>query len=58
MITVLHDAAKIVESVKDEDLKRIGTKILAKERISFDDGVTLFQKGSLSYLGALANFVR
>lgn len=58
MITVLHDAAKIVESVKDEDLKRIGTKILAKKRISFDDGVILFQKGSLSYLGALANFVR
>ncbi len=58
MIPILHDAAKIVEAVKDEDLKRIGRKILNKERISFDDGVILFQKGSLSYLGALANFVR
>ncbi len=58
MIPILHDAAKIVEAVKDEDLKRIGTKILNKERISFDHGLILFQKGSLSYLGALANFVR
>ena len=57
-MTVLHDTAQIVEAVKDEDLKRIGHKVVAKERISFDDGVVLFQKGSLSYLGALANFVR
>ncbi len=58
MQTVLHDAAQIVAAAKDEDLQRIGTKILNKQRISFDDGVLLFQKGSLSYLGALANYVR
>ena len=57
-MTVLHDTAQIVEAVKDEDLKRIGHKVVVKERISFDDGVVLSQKGSLSYLGALANFVR
>jgi aminodeoxyfutalosine synthase len=57
-MTILHDAAQIVAAAKDEDLQQIGTKILNKQRISFDDGVVLFQKGSLSYLGALANFVR
>jgi aminodeoxyfutalosine synthase len=58
MQTVFNNAEQIVAAVKDEDLKRIGTKILNKERISFDDGVVLFEKGSLSYLGALANYVR
>lgn len=57
-MTVLHDAGQIVAATKDEDLQRIGTKIINKQRISFNDGVLLFQKGSLPFLGALANFVR
>jgi len=40
------------------DLRRIGEKVLEHERISFDDGVLLFEQGSLSYVGALANWVR
>jgi aminodeoxyfutalosine synthase len=48
----------LVANAKDDQLKAIGTKILNKERISFDEGVALFEKGSLSYLGALANWVR
>lgn len=48
----------LVANVKDEQLKAIGNKILKQERISFDEGVVLFEKGSLSYLGALANWVR
>ncbi|MEI6085985.1 MAG: aminofutalosine synthase MqnE [Bacteroidota bacterium] len=48
----------LVENAKDEQLKAIGYKVLNKERISFDEGVVLFEKGSLSYLGALANWVR
>ncbi len=58
MTPVIHDAAQIVAAVKDADLQVIGNKILNKERISFEDGVTLFEKGSLSFLGALANYVR
>ena len=58
MMMILHDAAQIVAASKDEDLQRICTKILNKQRISFYEGVVLFQKGSLSYLGALANYVR
>ncbi|QEC66528.1 aminofutalosine synthase MqnE [Panacibacter ginsenosidivorans] len=49
---------QIVNATTDSDLKRIGEKIIARERINFDEGVMLFEKGSLSYLGALANWVR
>ncbi len=58
MIATMNDAEAIVANVKDADLQRIGNKMLNKERISFDDGVILFEKGSLAYLGALANYVR
>ncbi len=39
-------------------LKNVAHKVLSGERVTFDDGVTLFKEGSLSYLGTLANFVR
>ena len=48
----------LVEATKDKELQRIANKIMNKERILFDEGVTLFEKGSLSWLGTLANFVR
>ena len=48
----------LVEATKDKELQRIANKIMNQERILFDEGVTLFEKGSLSWLGTLANFVR
>jgi aminodeoxyfutalosine synthase len=42
----------------DLDLQRIAQKVYDGERITNTEGVTLFEKGSLSYLGALANCVR
>ncbi len=39
-------------------LKPIAEKVLSGKRISFDEGVALFEKGELGFLGALANFVR
>jgi aminodeoxyfutalosine synthase len=41
-----------------DDLKRIAQKVVQGERISFDEGVQLYEEGPLGYLGALANFVR
>lgn len=41
-----------------EDLRNIGEKVLEGKRITEDEGLILFEKGSLAYLGALANFVR
>ncbi|MEO6000049.1 MAG: aminofutalosine synthase MqnE [Chitinophagaceae bacterium] len=48
----------IIEREQDKDLKQIGYKIIQQERITPEDGIILFEKGGLSYLGALANFVR
>ena len=42
----------------DKDLRQIGEKILAQERITPEEGILLFEKGSLPFLGALANHVR
>lgn len=58
------DGAKIkqiealIDFEKDEELKQIGKKIIAGTRISDEEGVALFEKGSLNFVGALANFVR
>jgi aminodeoxyfutalosine synthase len=41
-----------------KDLEQIGEKILAEQRITPEEGLLLFEKGTLSYLGALANYVR
>lgn len=58
MFTVSADPKTIVAATTDPQLKQIGEKILAGERIHFDDGVALFEKASLSFVGALANWVR
>lgn len=39
-------------------LKRISEKVHAGERISFEEGVLLYEKAELPFLGALANFIR
>ena len=48
----------IVNAQADPILKTIGQKIIQNERISFEDGVALFEKSSLPYVGALANWKR
>src|SRR5690349_4499298 len=40
------------------ELRAIAGKIYSGERISREEGILLFEKGSLSFLGALANHVR
>ena len=48
----------IIDAEQDNQLKKIGTKVINNERVSFDDGVYLFEKASLPYVGALANWKR
>jgi aminodeoxyfutalosine synthase len=48
LASVAHDAA----------LKQIAEKVIRKERISEAEGLALFERGELNFLGALANFVR
>lgn len=40
------------------DLLFIAKKVLTQQRISFEEGVLLFEKGSLGFLGSLANHIR
>jgi len=42
----------------DPELQTIADKVYAGERLSKEDGLLLFQKGDLSFVGALANHVR
>ncbi|MBS1671877.1 MAG: radical SAM protein, partial [Bacteroidetes bacterium] len=48
----------IVSNTSNKELQLIGEKIINNQRINFNDGVLLFEKASLPYVGALANFVR
>jgi aminodeoxyfutalosine synthase len=55
---MLENIKRIIENEKDKDLLDIAEKILARQRISEQEGLMLFEKGQLPFLGALANFVR
>ena len=55
---IIEPTLAIIENEQERSLKRIAEKIIAKERISEEEGLILFEKGSLSLLGALANHVR
>ncbi len=39
-------------------LKALAEKVAGKQRISVEDGILLFEKADLSFLGVLANYVR
>lgn len=49
---------KSILKTNSRSLNTVTEKVLAGERISFDEGVKLFEEGSLSYLGSLANYIR
>lgn len=42
----------------DKGLRTIGEKVMSAERLTPEDGLLLFEKGELAYVGALANAVR
>jgi aminodeoxyfutalosine synthase len=48
----------IIGAQADNRLQQIGNKVIHNERLSFDDGVYLFEKSSLPYVGSLANWKR
>jgi aminodeoxyfutalosine synthase len=48
----------LLDSNLSNDLKKITEKVIANQRISFDDGVLLYEKGELGFLGTLANYIR
>ena len=48
----------ISAAVADNELKVIAEKIFDKQRITDEDALLLFEKGSLPFLGSLANYIR
>jgi len=49
---------EIIHAEKNTELQEAGKKVISGKRLSFDEGVLLFEKASLSFVGALANWVR
>ena len=54
----LKDLSHLINSVTDPALRAIAEKVQEGQRISFDEGVTLYERGELAFVGALANFIR
>ncbi len=48
----------LLDSNLSKDFKKITEKVMANERITFDEGVLLYEKGELGFLGTLANYIR
>jgi aminodeoxyfutalosine synthase len=48
----------LINASADNGLKSIAQKVKNKERISDEDCLVLFEKGSLAFVGSLANFIR
>lgn len=49
---------QIIAAQPDAALRTVANKIIARERITPEDGVLLFEKADAPFVGALANFVR
>jgi len=50
--------ATILSSTTDKQLQEIAQKVFTATRITDQDCLVLFNKGSLSFVGALANYIR
>ena len=52
-----HISAILSKNNLDSDFRNIAHKIINKKRITFNEGVRLFD-ADLSFLGSLANYIR
>ncbi len=48
----------LIASAADEQLKTIAQKVKDNQRITDEECLALFEKGSLGFVGAMANFIR
>ncbi len=59
MIVAEHNPQALLSSSRySESLKRIAQKVLEGKRITVEEGIELYEKAELGFLGTLANFVR
>jgi aminodeoxyfutalosine synthase len=54
----IEQIKSIVVNQPDARLREIGEKIINRERVLFEEGLMLFEKAGLPYLGSLANYIR
>jgi len=53
-----HSIDTLINHTADSTLKNIAEKVKLKQRITDEDGMYLFEKASLSFVGFLANYIR
>src|SRR3954468_21981963 len=59
MLTETQATESLIDRLNiDSSLKIIAHKVLNNERISFDEGVLLYEKGEIGFVGMLANHIR
>ncbi|MDP2413625.1 aminofutalosine synthase MqnE [Daejeonella sp.] len=58
MNTELNLNLLLLDKSLSAELRSIAEKVKLDERISFDEGILLYEKGELGYLGVLANYIR
>ncbi|MFN5693104.1 MAG: hypothetical protein ACK46Z_11425 [Bacteroidota bacterium] len=58
MLSSPSSVTSLLARTSDASLRKIGEKIVHGQRIDASEGLQLFEKGSLSFVGMLANFVR
>src|SRR5437868_14043640 len=57
MVVIENGLSDLLEQIPGE-IKAIAEKVIAGKRISDEEGLILFEKASLPFLGSLANFIR
>jgi aminodeoxyfutalosine synthase len=55
---MIHSLDTLINHSVDTTLKNIAEKVKLKQRITDEDGMYLFEKASLSFVGFLANYIR
>ncbi|RYY38904.1 MAG: aminofutalosine synthase MqnE [Chitinophagaceae bacterium] len=53
-----HTSVERLITEQPRELREIGEKVINHNRLTDEDGLLLFERGSLSFVGALANHVR
>ncbi len=53
-----HSIDTLINHTVDIDLKNIAIKVKQQQRITDQEGIKLFEKGSLAFVGFLANYIR
>ncbi len=54
----MYSSDNFLPELQDIELRNISRKVREGVRISDDDCIALFEKGSLAFVGSLANFIR